>query len=181
MSPSFKRNWFVTVVGAAFLIHATVSLSSSSLTTYAEFATFLKSLILDVALISLCIVMVKNQHAYESTKPLLLSFWIVLGIIVAQALYINPSGIFPWNQMPFHVTGGVRPLKLALYEQLPEKPEIIILGSSRAQALSAGYLSSKLSVASVQLERRRGRSDRCADGMAGFWFRGLLCSEPQRS
>jgi hypothetical protein len=143
MRLSFKQSLCILAVGAAFAARLAGSVPRFTLAHYEDYSIPLRSLVSALGLAGLLLVLLKRPSA-ESPRALTLSFWMVVGLIVAQALAVNPAGIFPWNQIPVHVVGGARAVKLDLYRHLPEKPQIVVFGSSRAFQIPGEYLEAKL-------------------------------------
>lgn len=142
MLQRFWRYIGIALCLLAFLIRLVQDMTRFSLTDYTSYSTYLQSIVLALSLAVLFVIIRSNG---KSTAPYSARGWVITcssitAAFVFLAVYINPEGLFPWNQLPVHVVGAARAAKLNLYGRLKEPPEIVLLGSSRAHMLPASYV-----------------------------------------
>ena len=85
----------------------------------------------------------KNQQPEEDgylSRYVLISVLVSFLIMLMVVVSVNPHGRFPWDPYPFTTTAAHNQ-KIKIFERMDYKPQIIVLGSSHAYAVSAEYLS----------------------------------------
>ena len=142
------RNVFFLFFILAFLAHAIPGLAFffiAGRTDYARYPALLQHTVLTLSLIGLFRLLSKRTDS-QAPNPAKLWGWsacAVIGLIIAIELYVNPMGVYPWNHSPVYLAGGARAIKLHSYNHLRAKPEIVVMGSSRAEQLESDYIQQR--------------------------------------
>lgn len=128
------------IFGIALFGHARTDWLLFSTTDFIRYSDGLQKIFLYLGLIGVYILI--QSRSTKNVSPLKL--WIfplllITSFVFGLNLYANPDGVFPWNQHPTYIIGGVRSIKLNLYQQIDYSPEVIILGSSRAHVIAGEY------------------------------------------
>jgi hypothetical protein len=112
---------------------------------YARYPALFQQTLLALSLIGLFLLFTQKTdlQASSSVKIWAWSVCFVIGLVIAIELSVNPLGIYPWNQSPVYLAGGARAIKLHSYKHLSAKPQIVVMGSSRADQLESGYIQQR--------------------------------------
>ncbi len=141
---TIKNLLFITTLFALFYKLGKLY-NTSIFTDYSAFTAWLLPTVLIIGLMGLFIVVLSDPSKphFPTYQILLLSITLSVATTVAPRIVFNPLGVYPWNKLPLYLSGGMRSLKLDLFNQQESAPQIIIFGSSRAHLLSGQTLKQK--------------------------------------
>ena len=112
---------------------------------YARYSTLFQQTVLAFSLIGLFLLLSKKTDS-QALRPARIWSWsvcLVIGLVIAIALCVNPMGTYPWNPSPVYLAGGARAIKLHSYKHLSSQPQIVVMGSSRADQLESDYIQQR--------------------------------------
>jgi hypothetical protein len=138
-----KSKVFYLPFGIVFLYKFFIVLHDFSFFDYGIFASCLLFLILSIGYTGIFLLAFTRKQIsvpIKASRAWLWSLTIATIGLIAPSIIFNPQGIYPWDRLPLYLSGGVRAIKLDLYQALETKPEIILFGSSRAHIMPTSYL-----------------------------------------
>ncbi|HEY6547472.1 MAG TPA: hypothetical protein VI589_06190, partial [Vicinamibacteria bacterium] len=90
-----------------------------------------------------------------AARPWGLGFLATLGVLLAVTVLVNPRGYYPLRLLRPRIE-MLRPFRADSYAALPQRPDLVVLGSSRAFTLSPAYITSATALSAANLSVEEG-------------------------